>query len=178
MPDRAKREEELAEGTKENRGRRGGDGGVYLVVSDGSEEFQIALRYAARRAETARAHVGILHVINVDDFQHWGNVEAVMRKELREGAEKELWNTAKAVNDLNGQRPVLYMAEGNRTDVIIDTINEDDHIRMLILGGGTTGSGPGPLVQHFTGKGLAKLRVPVLVVPGHIEAQNIDGIAL
>ena len=68
---------------KRESGNRRGDGGVYLVVADGSDEFNIALRYAARRAETSRAHVGILYIISVDDFQHWSNVEAVMRRELR-----------------------------------------------------------------------------------------------
>jgi len=163
---------------KKKMQKRVGDGGVYLVVVDGSEEFNVALRYAARRAEASRAHVGILQVINVDDFHHWNNVEEMVRKELHAAAEKEIWNIAKSVNELNGRRPVLYIAEGSRTDVIVDTINEDQNIRMLILGGGTQSSGPGPLVQHFTGKGLARLRVPVLIVPGHIEMGNIDGIAL
>lgn len=170
-------QDDKGELTKPGRNRRG-DGGVYLMVADESEEFNIALRYTARRAEASRAHVGILHVINVDDFQHWSNVEAMMRKELRAEAEKRVWTIAKTVYDLNGQRPVLYIGEGNRTDVIVDTINAEENIRMLILAGGTQASGPGPLVQHFTGKGLSRLRVPVLVVPGHIELQKIDSIAL
>ncbi len=164
-------------GQKAAQGRRG-DGGVYLMVADSSEEFSVALRYAARRAEIGRGHVGILDIINVDDIQHWSNVEARMRKELREEAEKNLWNLSKTVYELNGLRPVLYIGEGRRTDVIVDTINADENIRMLILAGGTQASGPGPLVQHFTGKGLSRLRVPVLVVPGHIEMQKIDGITL
>jgi len=159
------------------KGRKG-DGGVYLVVADDSEEFGGAIRYAARRAETSRAHVGILHVTNVDDFQHWSKVEEIMRKELRTEAEKMVWSMAKMVNDLNGMCPVLYLAEGTRNEAIVNVINEDHNIRMLILGAGTGAAGPGPLVQHFTGKGLGKLRVPVMVVPGHIEAQKIDKIAL
>lgn len=162
---------------EKTEGRRG-DGGVYLVVAEDTDEFAVALRYAARRAEVSRAHVGILHVMNVDDFQHWGNVEAMMRRELRQEAEKNIWGHAKAVNDLNGQRPVLYICEGDRTDSIINTIEEDEHIRALILGGAEQASGPGPLVSYFTGKGLAKLRVPVIVVPGHLDPQKIDNIAL
>ena len=167
----------MAEAKKKQEGRRG-DGGVYLVVAEESNEFAIALRYAARRAETHRAHVGILYVINIDDFQHWSNVEAMMRKELRTEAEKQIWAHAKTVHDLNGQYPVLYISEGSRTDVIVDVINEDEHIRALILGGAEQASGPGPLVSHFTGKGLAKLRVPVMVVPGHLDTEKIDSIAL
>ena len=160
------------------QGTRRGDGGVYLVVTDDTEEFSLALRYAARRAETARAHVGILHVSSIDDFQHWGNVEEMMRRELREQAEKSIWNAAKRVNDLNGHRPVLYMREGSRIDNVIDIINEDDNIRMLILAASAGGKGPGPLVSHFTGKGLSRLRVPITIVPGDLEPQKIDALAL
>ncbi|PJB73742.1 MAG: universal stress protein [Alphaproteobacteria bacterium CG_4_9_14_3_um_filter_47_13] len=164
-------------GSNTKKGRRG-DGGIYLVVAEESDEFKAALHYAARCAETARAHIGILHIINIDDFQHWGNVEAIMRKELRAGAEKNLWHHAKTINDLNGLIPVLYIQEGSRTDSIIQVINEDNNIRALILGGAEHSSGPGPLVSHFTGKGLVKLRVPVIVVPGHLEKQKIDNISL
>jgi len=166
------------ENNKPKQSGRRGDGGVYLVVAEDTQEFKVALHYAARRAEAGRAHVGIMHIINVDDFQHWGNVEAIMRKEMRAEAEKNLWEHAKYVSDLNGLYPVLYIAEGVRTDVIVDGINEDENIRMLILGGAEQASGPGPLVSYFTGKGLAKLRVPVLVVPSHLETQKIDNIAL
>lgn len=162
---------------QKKKGRRG-DGGVFLVVAEETEEFHLALRYAARRAEALRAHVGILHVINIDDFQHWGNVEAMMRKEMRAEAEKQIWTHAKAVNDMNGLWPVMYIREGARTDVIVDLIDEDHYIRALVLGGAEQASGPGPLVSYFTGKGLAKLRVPVLVVPGHLDTEKIDNIAL
>ena len=159
------------------QGRRG-DGGVYLVVAEDNAEFGVALRYAARRAQAHRAHVGILHVINIDDFQHWGKVEEMMMQELRAEAEKQIWAHAKTVNDLNGIYPVLYFAEGHRTDTIIEVIDQDENIRTLILGGAEQASGPGPLVSYFTGKGLAKLRVPVVVVPGHLEMQKIDSISL
>lgn len=162
--------------TDQRQGRRG-DGGVYLVVADGSPESALALRYAAHRAKSNRAHVGIAHIITIDDFQHWHNVEAIMRRELREQAEKFIWNVAREVYEINNQTPALYIGEGDRTDVLIDLINEDHSIRMLVLGGGTSGSDPGPLVSYFTGKGLSKLRVPVAIVPGNLDASQIDEIA-
>lgn len=153
--------------------RRKSDGGVYLVVADESEEFGVALSYAVRCAQAGRAHVGILHIIDTGDFQHWGNVEAIMRKELRAEAEKRVWAVAKEVQDLSGLCPALYIAEGKRTEAVAAVIDGDDHIRMLILGGGTGAAGPGPLVQYFTGKGLGRLRVPVTVVPAHSETRKI-----
>jgi len=166
-----------AEELPEDRPGRAGDGGVYLVVADDTEEFQIALRYAARRAQTHRAHIGILQIINVEDFIHWGNIEARMRKELRDDAEKFVFNTARKVNELNGLIPCIYVSEGARNDMVVEAINEDMNIKALILAGGTQGSGPGPMVNYFTGKGLSRLRVPVVVVPGHLEPQKIDAVA-
>ena len=156
-------------------GRRG-DGGLYLTIASETEEGELALRYAARMAEINRGHLAVLHVIHVDDFQHWSNVEDMMRKELREEAEKFAWTMAKKANDINGQIPVLYIEEGQTADILVDVINDDTAIRMLILGGGTSAGGPGPLVAHFTGKGLGRLRVPVVVVPGNLDSQKIDAI--
>ena len=159
----------------EKSGRRS-DGGTFLVVADESQEFNISLRYAARMAKANRAHLGILYVISLDDFQHWTSVEAAMRREMREQAEKFVWSIARRVNELTGQSPGLYILEGNHNDVLVNLINNDPSIKMLILGGGTGTAGPGPLVSYFTGKGLGRLRIPVLVVPGHLDSQNIDAI--
>lgn len=165
-------------GTKgRRRGRRDSDGGVYLVVYDETEEFSVALRYAARLAASVRGRLAILHVSDFEDFQHWNKIEDMMRREQRTEAEKNLQAIAKKVNDLNGHIPAFYMREGSKEDTILEIINEDTDIRMLILGGGTQGGGPGPLVSHFTGKGLGRLRVPVVIVPGHLDPQKIDEIA-
>ncbi len=157
------------------KGRKG-DGAIYLVVADESEKFPVALRYAARMAQNHRGRIAILYVTDLQDFQHWSGIESKMRKELREQSEMYIWNVAKKVNDLNGMVPVLYLREGDRKDALVNVINEDLGIKMLILAAGTSPSGPGPLVSYFSGKGLGRLRVPVLLVPGHIELQKIDAI--
>lgn len=167
---------DLEEMIDARKGRRG-DGGVYLVVADDSEEFNLALRYATRRARTNRAHVGILHVVEMNDFMHWAKVEKMMQQDMRDQAEKFIWSVAKKVNDLENILPVLYIREGDRKDAIIDVINEDMNIRGLVLGGSTRSSGPGPLISHFVGKGLGRLRVPLIVVPGHLDPQKVDTIS-
>lgn len=159
------------------QGRRS-DGGVYLVVADESDEFPLALHYAARQAKAHRGHLAILHVIDIQDFQHWNKVEDMMRKELRDKAEKFVWAAAKKVNELNETMPILYIREGEVKDVIVDVINEDISIKTLVLAGGVNNSSsPGSLVGHFSSKGLARLRVPLLIVPGHLDNKKIDDIA-
>lgn len=149
--------------------QRRGDGGTYLVMADDSEEFKLALRYACRMARNHRAHVGILYVIENEDFQQWNTVEAMMKKELREQAEKYIWGVAKNVNDTNGMTPSLYIAEGDRQEALINTIEKDPKVVQLILGGHAEGGNPGPLVAYIMGKGLSRLRVPVVLIPGHLK---------
>ena len=148
--------------------RRKGDGGTYLVVADDSDEFRTALHYACVHARHNRARLGILHISQVDDFQHWGSVEERMKKELREQSEQYLWTVAKMANDINGTVPSLYIAEGEAGDALLQTIDNDTHIIKVILGG-KSGHSPGPLVSFCIGKGLDRLHVPVVVVPSHIK---------
>lgn len=162
--------EALQETDALHAGRRG-DGGVYLVAADESPEFDVALRYAERLAVAGRGRLAVLQVLRAEDFQHWGAIEERIRSELRTQAELFLWNVARRVNESSGLLPVLDIAEGNPAESLIEAINADQAIRMLVLGAQTGAGGPGPLVSYFTGKGLARLRVPVLVVPGHLELQ-------
>lgn len=156
-----------AEIVSSKQGRKG-DGGTYLVVADDTEEFRSALFYACIRARQNRARVGILHIGALEDFQQWGAVEERMKKELREQSEKYLWTVAKQANEINGTIPSLYIAQGEPSDALLETIAGDDHIVTLILGG-KSGSSPGPLVSYCIGKGLERLQVPVVVVPSHLK---------
>lgn len=144
-------------------------GGTYLVVADESEEFRVALKYGAQMANANKCRLGVLYILEGQDFIHWGNVEKRMRDEQREQAEKVLSQACFDISEYGGKIPTLYLEEGNRFEALTAAIENDHHISMLILGGGTQGSGPGPLVSHFTGKGLGRLRVPVLVVPDHYD---------
>lgn len=147
--------------------KRQGDGGTYLVVADDSDEFRTALRYACTSAKRHRGHIGILRVIEEQDFQHWGAVEDKMKKELRQQGEQYIWNVAKIVGETSGMMPALYFAEGDPAEALMRTIESDDNIVKLILGNGPNGAGP--LVSYCIGKGLERLRVPLLIVPSHLK---------
>lgn len=144
-------------------------GGTYLIVADSSEEFPIALEYATRMANKNKCRVGIFYVMEKQDFTHWGNIEKRMQDEQREQAEQALNEACLSVKDMGGGTPALYLAEGGRMDSLASVIEDDPSISMLILCGGTQGHNPGPLVSHFTGKGLSRLRVPVMIVPDHLS---------
>lgn len=148
---------------------RKGDGGTYLVVADDSEEFKIALRYGCYIAQRNRGHVGILYVVEDQDFQHWNTVEHRIKKELRMEAEKYIWGVAKTAHEFNGMMPSLYFAEGERAEALIQTIDSNEDIAQLILGSKADQGNHGPLLSYFMGKGLSRLRVPMVVVPGHLK---------
>lgn len=153
---------------------RKSDGGVYLVVADETEEFSLALHYAAKMALAHRGHVGIMTVMDIPEFQHWGNIEEKMRDEIRQNNEQMLWELAKDVQEMTGLISVLYVREGGIVDSLHDLIEEDAQIKVLVLAGSTGSGGPGPLVSHFSNKGLTKLRVPVIIIPGHLDDAAID----
>lgn len=151
------------------------DVGVFLLVADKSDEFSKALRYASRLADYSGAHIGLVYIMEEQGFQHWGNIEERMREEMRKEAEQYLFDVANTVREITGKSPAFYIQQGTKADTLVSLINEDRTIKMLILGGDTHGS-PGPLVAHFSGKGLGLLRVPLTVVPGHLEMSEIDNI--
>ena len=87
-------------------------GGVYLVISDESNEFDFALKAAADLASQNKGHVAILKVLEEQDFQPFGGVEARMREEHRREVEQRLQDIALYLNDFRDQVPVYYICEG------------------------------------------------------------------
>ncbi len=157
--------------------RRKFDRRMYLVVLDESPEFLKALRYATRMASVTGGHIGILSVIDVEEVQSWGMIEARLKQEMRSAAEKRIWDVSKIVNDWNGQIPVIFLTEGNKSNVVTDIANDPQNgVGMLVLATAASGGAPGALVTHFSAKGLNSLKVPVVLVPGHLDDIWIDEI--
>jgi nucleotide-binding universal stress UspA family protein len=150
---------------------------VFLVVVDDSEELKLALRYASRRAQHTGGRVAMLYVIEPSDLQQWMAVETLMREERREEAEALLHKLATDVADLSGSMPVIYIREGRRRDELLALIDEEPTISILVLAASPGTDGPGPLITALTGKALVKLRIPVTIVPGGLNEQQIDALA-
>lgn len=150
--------------------------GTYLVVADGSAEFLVAELYAAGLAKAHGTHPAIVRVIEPQDFMHWGGIESKMKAEMREEAERAAWEAARTMGEMTGVIPSVYIEEGEKIEVLANIIAGDSNIKMLILAGDTSGSNPGPLTSYFTSKGLARLRVPVLIAPSHLTPEDIEAL--
>ncbi|NKB49469.1 MAG: universal stress protein [Alphaproteobacteria bacterium] len=148
---------------------------VFLVVVDNTTEMRVALRFASLRAKRTGGRVGLLRVVRKADFQHWAAIGNLMREEARDEAEQLLQEHAATVTELTGgEMPILYIKEGDTKSALVQLIDEDSQIRILVLAAATNARGPGPLISFLMKKIIGKLRIPVTIVPGGLNNDQID----
>jgi nucleotide-binding universal stress UspA family protein len=149
---------------------------VFLVVVDDSTELRAALSFACFRARKSGGRVALLRVIEPSEFQHFATIDLLMKAEARQDAEELLQRVAAEVNTRSGQLPVLYVREGEPRDELIRLIDEEPSISILVLAADPGPGGPGPLVSALTGRYMARLRVPLTVIPGNMTDEQIDAV--
>ncbi len=149
---------------------------IFLVVVDESDEMPVALYYAGRRAVSTGGRVALLRVIPREESHGLASVEALMREEARQEAEQLMQRLAKTVIAETGNAPMVYIREGLATEETLALIEEDPTISILVMASGTGTEGPGPLVSYLVTRGLARLRIPIMIVPGNLTTAQIDAI--
>lgn len=147
--------------------------GVFLVIVDMTEEFLVAVDYASQFANAEDGYVALLNVIEYSYVQNWKNVEDRVRSEMRGQAEQATWDAAGRVMENTHKMPMICIEEGDRVDLIIKTIEENNNIAALVLASANS-SKPGPLITYFSGKGLSRLPIPLMIIPGHLEPLSIS----
>jgi nucleotide-binding universal stress UspA family protein len=150
---------------------------VFLVVVDETEELQIAVHYAARRASHTGGRVALLYVIEPSELQHWVAIENLAREERREEAEQLMQRLCEEILPIAGSMPIVYIREGPRRDELLALINEEPSISILVLAAGTGPEGPGPLISYLAGKPAARLRIPITIVPGSLTMEQLDAVS-
>jgi len=150
---------------------------VFLVVVDETEEHRLAVHYAARRAAHTGGKLALLYVIEPAELQQWLAIEALARAERREAAEELLQKLCEDIAPIAGSMPIVYIREGRRSDELLGLISEDPTISILVLAAGTGSEGPGPLVSYLTGKAVARLRIPITIVPGGLSLEDVDALS-
>lgn len=148
----------------------------YLVVMDETEEAQIALRYAARRAARTGGGVAILALIPPQEFVQWGAVQEAMEEEARLRAEAMLVQASGAIMEEAGIKPAITVRQGDPIKVVADLLKERDDISALVLAAAAEG-GPGPLVSHFAGAAAGSLPCPLIIVPGGLGDEALAGLS-
>ncbi len=146
---------------------------VFLVMADDSDEFDLSLRIAAKLAISHNGKVGIFYSASDSEFQHWGGVQNQMRKEIREKAEKFVWEIAKKVKDIHNTVPAIYIEIGDKIDMLVKTINSDNNIALLVVAVGKSKENAA-LFQKIS----TRVNVPVLKVPAVTEAAADDIVSI
>jgi nucleotide-binding universal stress UspA family protein len=149
---------------------------IFLVVVDQSEEFRVAVRYAAKRASNTGGRVALLHVTEVPEHQQWQAVEDLMREELRQKAEETLQQWSKMVQEWSGKTPVLIAREGIARDELLKVLKEENSVSVLVLATASGKKGPGPLISALTGKMWKHVTIPMTIVPGDLSDDVIDAL--
>jgi nucleotide-binding universal stress UspA family protein len=149
----------------------------FLVVIDDTEECDRAVYYASRRAARTSASVIMLRVIETHDHsQQWLGVADIMRAEAHDEANAQLSKYAARANGVAGITPERVVREGEKSQEILNLIDEDEDISALILAAGTGSEGPGPLVASV-GKTAGDYPIPVAIVPGHLTDEELDALS-
>ncbi|MDP1027480.1 universal stress protein [Sphingomonas sp. KR1UV-12] len=146
---------------------------IYLVVIDDSPEAEIALRFAARRAVKTGGGVEILNLLPPQEFIAFGGVQATIEEEAMQHAQGIVAKAAGALFEESGITPAITVRGGDGPKVVRETIVANPDIAALVLGAAASGA-PGALVTHFTGADAGTLTVPIMIVPGSLNAEQID----
>ncbi len=146
---------------------------TYLVVLDETEEAEIALRFATRRAAKTNGTVQILVIVPKQDFVAWGGVQATIESELMENANALVERALASLDNALGHAPGFSVRQGDAVAIIHETLASNEKIAALVLGAAAVGS-PGPLVSHFAGADSGRLPCPVMIVPGSLSNEALD----
>ena len=148
----------------------------FLVIVDDSNELNVAIRFAAKRAQSTKGGVILLNVIEQFDPQQWQSIEDIILQEAREKAQEKLQKWSQVINDLTDIVPELIVKEGVTSEKIIETLEEDNAIRFLVLAAADADQ-PGPLVSLLAGQKSGKLPVPIVIIPQGLSENVIDDLA-
>jgi nucleotide-binding universal stress UspA family protein len=162
---------------KRRRSYEAGHRPKFLVVADGSPEAPKAVRFAARRCARVGAAIVLLAVVTPPEHETWLGVGEVMQAEAEAEAEKLIETAAAAIRALAGLEPERIVRTGTKADELVKLIEADEDISLLILAAGTGRDGPGPLVSALAGKSAGTFPIPVAIVPGFLEDEEIDALA-
>ncbi|MDA7982449.1 MAG: universal stress protein [Alphaproteobacteria bacterium] len=151
---------------------------IYLSVVDESPEGSLARRYAALHAKRGERAVALLASIDTSlAAGDWVSIGQEMEDEERARIEHLLKRAAAEVQALTGEAPEQFIRPGTPRDALFALLEEEPRIAALVLAAGGGTAGPGPLVSSLSGKDLARLPVPLVIVPAVLESCSDEDLA-
>lgn len=149
---------------------------TYLVIMDETDEAQVALRFASRRAVGTGGELVLLAVVPREQFVAFGGVQATIEEEARARAEVLVTSLAGSVFAESGKMPAIAVRQGDAIKVVTEYLAEHPEVAALVLGAASE-IGPGPLVTWFAGAGIGTLPCPLYIVPASLDESRIDDLS-
>ncbi|MFM7027782.1 MAG: universal stress protein [Chakrabartia sp.] len=146
---------------------------TYLAVVDGTEEAEIAVRFAARRAAKTGGGLHILAIVEQQEFVAFGSIQATIEAEAEDRAEEVARRALDMLDHERGVIPRIIVKQGEAIHAIQQVLAENPDIGALVLGAAKSGA-PGPLISHFAGAGMTSLPCPLMIIPGTLSREGLD----
>ena len=163
--------------SRKRRSHEAGHKRKYLVVIDDSAECDRAVYWASQRAARTNSSLIMLRVIETHDRnQQWLGVADIMRAEAHEEANAILDRHAARSSSITGVMPQRVIREGEKSQELLNLIEDDEDIAILVLAAATGKEGPGPLVSTLS-RTAGDFPIPVAVVPGHLSDEDLDSMS-
>lgn len=150
---------------------------IFLCIIDDTPEVRQAVRYTARRALKTGAEMmmlGIVPPLLGGTEMIWEDVQSLIEHEDYEFIAKLCEDYKNLVFDMTGLTAYTHIVQDDAIDAIQDTLERYHDIKILILGTGT-GDNPGPII-HTLINGNIRLNIPVTLVPGGLQDEEIDAL--
>jgi nucleotide-binding universal stress UspA family protein len=153
--------------------------GTILVAIDSSRNSMLAAGVGARMARLLNAHLGLIHVLGLPEQSFWGGVEARMKDEIRDEAERRLTEISEKMHSVCEVMPEFFIVEGLPEEEILKVAAGDPSIIMVIAGRYGVASEKHSHLRlrrargHVTTRLSEQLKVPLLVVPPDIPLSHI-----
>jgi nucleotide-binding universal stress UspA family protein len=163
--------------TRRRRAYEPGHRPKFMAVVDATAECDRAVRFAARRASRTASGVVLLAIVPPMEAPEWLGVGEAMQAEAEAEAQRRLERAAATVRGVAGLAPDLLVRRGEESAEILRLIDEDEDIAILVLAAGIGSDGPGPLVTALAGRHAGNFPVPIAIVPGHLQDEEIDALA-
>jgi len=152
----------------------------FLVIIDDAPEVESAVFFAASRIARSGGQIVMLYVIEPQSFQHWAGVRQLQLEEETTKA-KALFRMFRIKLNQEGFEDIKteeVIAEGIKSEEIVNLIEEDEDISILILGASTDpNQGPGPLISSLAGGSAVNFPIPMSIVPGTLTIEDLKTLA-
>jgi nucleotide-binding universal stress UspA family protein len=145
---------------------------VYLVIMDETPEAQVALHFAAQRAQRTGGSVHLVALVPRQQFVAFGGVQATIEEEARSRAEALVTSAAGSLASESGRMPVISVRQGDGESAVRGYLAEHPEVSALVLGAAAEG-GPGPLVTHFSAA-AGSLPCPLYIIPGGMSDADME----